>query len=59
MFFDSEKVVSIDHVLPRIPPQIHHDLPPRCTTKSAKPPAKTALAAQEKIISPTVTASDV
>jgi hypothetical protein len=48
MFFDSEKVVLINHVLPRIPPQIHHDLPPRCTPKSAKPPVKTALAAQKK-----------
>jgi hypothetical protein len=45
MFFDAEKVVLTNHVLPRIPPQIHHDLPPRCTTKSAKPPVKTALAA--------------
>src|SRR6266576_2672496 len=40
MFSTLEKWSSTHHVLPLIPPQIHHDLPPRFTTNSAKPPAK-------------------
>jgi hypothetical protein len=30
------------------PPQIHHDLPPRSTTKIAKPPAKRHFTTPEK-----------
>jgi hypothetical protein len=36
--FDAKKVTVNSPRLPRIPPQLHHDLPPRCTTKSAKTP---------------------
>jgi hypothetical protein len=41
--FDAKKVTVNSPRLPRIPPQLHHDLPPRCATKSAKPPAKSPL----------------
>jgi hypothetical protein len=48
MFFMPEKVVVNSPRLPRIPPQIHHDLPPRCTTKSSKTPAKCAITTLNK-----------
>jgi hypothetical protein len=41
MFFDPEKQHAIHHDLPCNPPQLHHDLPPQNTPKSAKPPVKT------------------
>jgi hypothetical protein len=41
MFFDPEKHQTKHHDSPRNSPQIHHDLPPQNTLKSAKPPVKT------------------
>jgi hypothetical protein len=41
LFFATEKVAVFSPCLPRTPPQVHHNLPPRCTTKSSKTPAKT------------------
>jgi hypothetical protein len=40
LFLDREKVTVSRPCLPRIPPQIHHDLPPRFTTKIAEYPNK-------------------
>jgi hypothetical protein len=58
-FSTLEKWLSTDHVLPRIPPQIHHDLPSRCTTKSSKPPAKLIFTTPNKKIEiPALKASD-
>jgi hypothetical protein len=41
LFFAIKKVAIFSPRLPHTPPQVHHNLPPRCTTKSAKTPAKT------------------
>jgi hypothetical protein len=42
MFKRRKKWSSTHHDLPRNSPQLHHDLPSRNTTKTPKPPAKTA-----------------
>jgi hypothetical protein len=38
---ERRKVTVSKPRLPRKPPQLHHDLPPRNTPKTQKPPAKT------------------
>jgi hypothetical protein len=43
LLFVIKKVAAFSPRLPCTPPHIHHNLPPRCTTKSSKTPAKTHL----------------
>src|ERR1700722_1325966 len=43
LFFKPRKVTVSRPHLPRNPPQLHHNLPPRCTTKSTKTPVKQPL----------------
>jgi hypothetical protein len=43
LFFKPRKTTASRPHLPRSSPQLHHDLPPRCTTKSAKTSVKQPL----------------
>jgi hypothetical protein len=52
LFLDPEKATVARPHLPRIPPQIHHDLPARNTPKTQKTPTKKAFPPQTIFFSP-------